>query len=358
MATFHELTIAELRPVTREAVAITFAVPPALREAFRYRQGQHIALRTRIAGAQVMRTYSICAGVPANTLRIAVKRQPHGVFSNFANDALEPGQTLEVMPPRGHFYTPLDPNQAKHYLAFAAGSGITPVLSIIETTLAVERASRFTLVYGNRTGASILFREELEDLKNTYMERFNLIHVLSRESADSELLQGRITEEKCAQLCERCIDIAGVDECFICGPEPMLHAVTAALHAHGIERQRIHFELFTIPGEVKRQFQQRRDETPGDHAVSRVAVIAEGRRLEFELAHDTETLLEAGLRAGADLPFSCKGGVCATCRAKLLTGEVQMAANYALEGDELKAGYVLTCQSYPLSKNIVLDYDA
>ncbi len=358
MATFHKLTIAELRPVTREAVTITFAVPSALRKRFRYHQGQHIAVRTRIAGEQIMRTYSICAGVPANTLRIAVKRQPHGLFSNFANDELEPGQTLEVMPPRGHFYTPLDPNQAKHYLAFAAGSGITPVLSIIETTLAVEQASRFTLVYGNRTGASILFREELEDLKNTYMERFNLVHVLSREPTDSELLHGRITEEKCAQLCERCIDIAGVDECFICGPELMRHAVTEALHAQGIECRHIHSELFTVPGEVKRQFPQHLDETQSAHPVSRIAVIAEGRRLEFELKHNTETLLEAGLRAGADLPFSCKGGVCATCRAKLLAGEVRMGANYALEDDELKAGYVLTCQSYPLSKKIVLDYDA
>lgn len=358
MATFHELTIAELRPVTREAVAITFAVPPALRETFRYRQGQHIALRTRIAGEQIMRTYSICAGVPTNALRIAVKRQPHGMFSNFANDELEPGQTLEVMPPRGHFYTPLDPNQAKHYLAFAAGSGITPVLSIIETTLAVERASRFTLVYGNRISASILFLEELADLKNTHLERFNLLHVLSREPADSGLLHGRITEEKCAQLCERCIDIAGVDECFICGPEPMRQAVTEALHAHGIERRRIHVELFTVPGERKRSLPPRHAATQADHAVSRVAIIVEGRRFEFDLARNTESLLEAGLRTGADLPFSCKGGVCATCRAKLLAGKVEMAANYALEDDELKAGYVLTCQSYPLSKNIVLDYDA
>ncbi|MDN5849616.1 MAG: phenylacetate-CoA oxygenase/reductase subunit PaaK [Nitrococcus sp.] len=358
MAKFHVLTIADIRPLTREAVAITFAVPAALREAFRYWQGQHLALRASIEGKPVTRTYSICAGAPANVLRIAVKRQPHGVFSNFANDELAPGQTLEVMPPRGHFYTPLEPNQAKHYLAFAAGSGITPVLSIIDTTLAVERASRFTLVYGNRTSTSILLREELEDLKNTYMGRFNLAHVLSRESTDIELFRGRITQDKCAHLCERWIDVASIDECFICGPEPMLQAVTEALHAHGIERERIHFELFTTPGEVKRQCGQRREDRRGDHAVSRIALVSDGRRLEFDLLRNTDTILEAGLRAGADLPFSCKGGVCATCRAKLLQGRVEMSANYALEGDEVEAGYVLTCQSYPLSEDIVLDYDA
>ncbi|HET8700361.1 MAG TPA: 1,2-phenylacetyl-CoA epoxidase subunit PaaE [Nitrococcus sp.] len=358
MASFHELAIADIRRLTQDAVAITFAVPSTLHEAFRYRQGQHVALRARIAGKPVMRTYSICAGVPANVLRIAVKRQPHGVFSNFANDDLAPGQTLEVMPPRGHFYTPLDPRQAKHYLAFAAGSGITPLLSIMETTLAVERASQFTLIYGNRTSASILFREELEDLKNTYMERFNLLHVLSRERTDIELSHGRITKEKCTQLCARWIDVASVDECFICGPEPMLHALTEALRTQGIEPRRIHFELFTVPGERKQPSQPHHEGTPADHTTSRVTLISDGRRLEFELARGTDTLLEAGLRAGADLPFSCKGGVCATCRAKLLAGEVEMAANYALEERELEAGYVLTCQSYPRSRNIVLDYDA
>ncbi|MDN5871922.1 MAG: FAD-binding oxidoreductase, partial [Nitrococcus sp.] len=291
MARFHELAIADIRPLTPEAVAITFTVPGALRKAFRYRQGQHLALRARIAGQPVVRTYSICAGVPANELRIAVKRQPHGVFSNFANDELKQGQTLEVMPPRGHFYTPLDRSQAKHYLAFAAGSGITPVLSIIETTLAVERASRFTLVYGNRTSASILFREELEDLKNTYMGRFNLMHVLSREPSDIDLLHGRIGKEKCAQLYERWIDLARIDECFICGPEPMLQAVTEALHAHGIEGKRMHFELFTTPGEVKRQSEQRRADRRVDHTVSRIALVSDGRRHEFDLVRNSDTIL-------------------------------------------------------------------
>lgn len=358
MAKLYQLIITDIRRLTQDVVVVTFAVPDALRAAFCYRQGQHLALRSRIAGKPVMRTYSICAGVPANTLRIAIKRQPHGIFSNFANDQLAAGQTLEVMPPRGHFYTPLNANQAKHYLAFTAGSGITPLLSIIDTTLAVERASQFTLVYGNRTSASILFRKHLEDLKNSYMGRFNLIHVLSREQTDIELLHGRITKEKCAQLCTYWIDITSVDECFICGPEPMLHALTEALHALGVERQHIHFELFTAPGEHKQPSQPHREDTSVSHLSSRITLITEGRQLEFDLARDTDTVLEAGLRAGADLPFSCKGGVCATCRAKLLEGEVEMVANYALEDSELKAGYVLTCQSYPRSNTIVLDYDA
>lgn len=358
MATFHELTIADLRPLTREAVLITFAVPEPLRETFRYRAGQHIALRARIGGEPVTRTYSICAGVPANELRIAVKRQPQGVFSNFANDELHSGQALEVLPPRGHFHTPLDCRQAKHYLAFAAGSGITPVLSLIETALAVEPASRFTLVYANRDGASVLFRERLEDLKNLYMERFNLVHVLSREPTEIELFHGRITQEKCAELCERWLDIATVDECFICGPEPMMHAVSTVVRAHGLPPGRIHVERFTAPGEARRQSRQRRTETRADHTVSRVTVIADGRRLEFTLARNTDTILEAGLRSGADLPFACKGGVCATCRARVIAGDVEMATNNALQGDELAAGYVLTCQSYPLSDEVVVDYDA
>lgn len=358
MATFHELTIADLRPLNREAVLITFAVPEPLRETFRYCAGQHIALRARIGGEPVTRTYSICAGVPANELRIAVKRQPQGLFSNFANDELRAGQGLEVLPPRGQFHTPLDCRQAKHYLAFAAGSGITPVLSIIETALALERASRFTLVYGNRAGASVLFRERLDELKNLYMERFNLVHVLSREPTEIELFHGRITQEKCAALCERWLDIAAVDECFICGPEPMMDAVAATLRAHGVHPGRIHIERFTVPGETTRQSRQRRTEMRTDHTVSRVAVIADGRRLEFALARNTDTILEAGLRSGADLPFACKGGVCATCRAKVLAGEVEMATNNALQSDELAAGYVLTCQSYPLSDEVVVDYDA
>lgn len=358
MARFHELVISELSHITHDAVAITFAVPPGLRETFRYRQGQHVALRTRIAGAEVMRTYSICSGMQDNELRIAVKRQPHGLFSNFANDRLTTGQRLEVMSPRGRFHTPLDPAQARHYLAFAAGSGITPILSIIKTTLAVEPASHFTLVYGNRTSASILFREELEDLKNGYMERFNRIHVLSGEHSGIELFHGRITKEKCRQIFSRCIDPAGVDECFICGPEPMMHAVTEALLDHGIEHSHIHFELFTVPGEVRMQSRQRREHSQTGQPFSRVSVIAEGRRIELDLARDTETILEAALRAGTDLPYSCKGGVCATCRAKVLAGKVHMDANYALEEEEIEAGYVLTCQSHPRSRKVVVDYDA
>lgn len=357
MSRFHELRIADVRAETRDTVSIAFEVPEALRETYGYRQGQHLALRAWIDGEEVMRTYSICTGVQDRELRIAVKRHPHGRFSRFANEMLEPGRTLEVMAPMGHFNTPLDPAQAKHYLAFAAGSGITPVISIVKTTLAVEPESRFTLVYGNRATASVIFREQIGDLKNAHMGRLNLINVMSRESTDLEIFHGRIDAERCEGLFRRWIDLEDVDECFICGPEPMIHAVTESLQAHGMDRGRIHFELFTKPGEAAARQRQRTEDGDADHSVSDVTVMIDGGRLEFELPRNTESILNAGIQAGADLPFSCKGGVCSTCRAKVVEGEVEMDVNYALEDYEVEAGYVLTCQSYPVTKRVVVNYD-
>lgn len=357
MSRFHELRIADVRQETRDTVSVAFEVPEALRETYRYRQGQHIALRTRIGDEEVMRTYSICTGVGDEELRIAVKKQPHGRFSTFVNEGLKAGRTLEVMPPMGHFNTPLDPAQAKHYLAFAAGSGITPVISIAKTVLAVEPESRFTLVYGNRATASVIFREQLEDLKNTHMGRFNLINVMSRESTDLEIFHGRIDTERCQGLFHRWIDLGDVDECFICGPEPMIHAVSESLQAHGVDRARIHFELFTTPGEANARHRQRTEDENADHSVSEVTVMIDGGHLQFELPRNTESILDAGIQAGADLPFSCKGGVCSTCRARMVEGEVEMDVNYALEDYEVEAGYVLTCQSYPVTKRVVVSYD-
>lgn len=358
MSTFHELVIADIRPETRDAVSITFAVPEGLKEQYRYREGQHLALRTRIDGEEIMRTYSICAAMQNEELRIAVKKQPHGRFSTFAGEKLHKGDVLEVLPPRGHFHTTLNPANAKHYLAVAAGSGITPIISILETTLIAEPRSRCTLVYGNRSTATMMFREQLEDLKNKYMGRLNLINVMSREQTDIDLFHGHIDAEKCEQLFGRWIDADTVDEAFICGPEPMINAVADSLRNSGLDDDHIHFELFTAPGEAKTRHKRRHESTGTDRTVSKIRVIAEGRSLEFELPRNTVSILDAGMSAGADLPHSCKGGVCSTCRAKVIEGEVEMDVNYALEDYEVKAGYVLTCQSYPVTDKVVVDYDA
>ncbi|HYW91368.1 MAG TPA: 1,2-phenylacetyl-CoA epoxidase subunit PaaE [Gammaproteobacteria bacterium] len=357
MSRFHELRIADVTRETRDAVSLAFEVPEALGDAFRFRAGQHLALRTRIDGEEVVRTYSICVGEPTGELRVAVKHQPGGRFSSYANERLAAGQLLEVMEPMGHFNAVVDPARPRHHVAFAAGSGITPIISILETVLAREPHSRFTLVYANRNTGSMIFRERLEDIKNRHMERFNLISIMSREQPEIELFHGRIDGAKCDALLQHWIDAAQIDECYVCGPEPMTEAVLGSLRQHGVAPARLHHELFTVPGEAQRRQQARREATGVDHSATRVTVVVDGRRTRFELPRNSASILEAGLEAGADLPFSCKGGVCATCRAKLISGEVDMDVNYALEDYELDAGYVLTCQSFPLSAEVELSYD-
>ncbi|MCS4502728.1 1,2-phenylacetyl-CoA epoxidase, subunit E [wastewater metagenome] len=357
MSRFHELTVTDVRQETRDTVSIRFDVPETLRETYRYAPGQHLALRTWIDGEEVMRTYSICTGVQDEELRVAIKTQPHGRFSSFANSELRPGDRLEVMPPQGHFNTAFDPANRKHYLAIAAGSGITPIMSLARTALHTEPGSRVTLIYGNRSTASMIFREQIEDLKNAYMGRFNLINIMSRERTDIDLFHGRIDGDKLEALFRQWIDIDDVDEAFICGPEPMIHAASESLKAHDMAAERVHFELFTTPGEVKQRQQERANDTNADHSSSEIAVRVDGQEIVFDLARNTQPILEAGLEAGADLPFSCKGGVCSTCRAKVVEGDVEMDVNYALEDYEIEAGYVLSCQSYPVSDRVVLDYD-
>lgn len=358
MSRFHQLAVAGVRQETRDTVSIAFDVPEALRYVFMgFRPGQHLAVRARIGGEQVMRTYSICS-IPADgELRVAVKSQPHGLFSNYANSRLKPGDVIEVMPPAGSFSASFDPANRSHYLAFAAGSGITPIISLIRAALATEPESRVTLVYGNRSTQSMIFREQLSDLKNSYMERFNLIPIMTREQTDIDLLQGRITKKKCDDLFSRWIDLERIDNVFICGPEPMVGEISVALRERGVEKERIHFELFTVPGEATRLREQRRQDASLDRTATQVSVRIDGRQLDFKLPRNTESILDAGLAAGAELPFSCKGGVCSTCRAKVVEGEVEMDVNYALEDYEIAAGYVLTCQSRPISDRVIVDYD-
>ncbi len=356
MSKFHPLRIESVRPETREAVAVTFAVPPELADSFRFTQGQHLTLRADIEGEDVRRSYSICSGVQDGRIRIAIKRVPGGQFSNWANANLRPGQVLEVMPPMGHFNVPLASDARRHYVAFAAGSGITPVFSLVKTTLAAEPHSEFTLFYGNRASSSVMFKEELADLKDAYLSRFNLVYVMSREPQDIELLNGRITREKAESLLRRWVDAAEVDAFFVCGPDGMMKAVQEALDDLGIPKSKVKVELFatSIP--------RRKDGPARVHAVTdqkqcEVTVIQDGRQRTFSMDRN-EPVLEAALAQGLELPYSCKGGVCSTCRCKLREGQVDMDANFALEDYEVARGFILTCQSYPVTDRLVLDFDS
>jgi len=355
MSRFHPLTVARVDRETRDAVAITFAVPPPLREPFRYTQGQHLTLRTTLAGEDVRRSYSICSSVQDDCLRIAVKRSPGGAFSTWANDALKVGDTIDVMPPLGHFNVALDPAKARHYLAFAAGSGITPLLSIIKTTLATEPASRFTLVYGNRASGTVMFKEELAGLKDSYLGRFNLVHVLSREAQDIDLMHGRIDQAKAAALLARWVPVADVDTAFVCGPEGMMDAVIAALKGAGMPESRIKIERFAAS--IPRHTHVAHVAPAPGHTECEVTVILDGATRTFVLEKTKDNILEAGLRNGIELPYSCKGGVCSTCRCKLVEGEVDMDVNFALEDYEVARGFILSCQSYPVTDRVTVNFD-
>ncbi len=355
MSKFHPLPVARIDRETRDAVAITFAVPEALRDQFRFEQGQHLTLRTDLGGEDVRRSYSICSAVQDGCLRIAVKKAPGGVFSTWANNALKAGDTIDVMPPLGHFNVPLDATASRHYLGFAAGSGITPLLSIVKTTLGAEAHSRFTLVYGNRASGTVMFKEELAALKDTYLGRFNLVHVLSREAQDIELLHGRIDRAKADALLAQWVHLPDIDAAFVCGPEGMMDAVVAALKARGFPDARIKVERFaaSIP---KHTHVAHVAPKPG-HAECEVTVILDGTTRSFVLEKAKENILEAGLRNGVELPYSCKGGVCSTCRCRLVDGEVDMDVNFALEDYEVARGFILACQSYPVTDKVTVDYD-
>ena len=355
MSKFYPLSVARVHQETRDTIAVTFAVPQELQDAFHYQQGQHLTLRAMIGGEDVRRSYSICSAVQDQQLRVAIKRTQGGLFSGWANDHLKEGATLDVMPPMGHFNVPLDAANRKHYLAFAAGSGITPILSIIKTTLLAEPHSSFTLFYGNRASSSVIFKEELSDLKDIFTERLKLAYVMSREQQDIELFNGRITKEKAAQFLQHWTRIEDVDVAFICGPEDMMLGVSEALQEAGLPKSQIKVELFaaSIP---KHQHKPRLAEAAAHHETQ-VTVIMDGNTNTFTMDQDKESLLDAGLKAGLDMRYSCKGGVCSTCRCKVLEGKVEMDVNYALEDYEIARGYVLSCQSFPITDKVVIDFD-
>jgi ring-1,2-phenylacetyl-CoA epoxidase subunit PaaE len=355
-AVFHPLPVASVERVTDDSVAITFDVPDGLAERYRFAPGQHLTLRCELAGDDVRRNYSICAPATTGPLRVAVKRLPGGVFSTFAFERLRPGDTIEVMTPSGRFTVPLDPAQAKHYCAVAAGSGITPVLSILATALEVEPGSRATLVYGNRTSRSIMFLEELADLKDRYLERFCVLHVLSRERQEAELLNGRIDAGKLKVLLDTVIPPETVDEWFLCGPAEMIETARSTLTDRGVDPAHVHRELFHVgPEPPRRPVEPSALTTEG---TAEVTILLDGRASTFALAPSAEPILDAALAVRGDAPYACKNGMCGTCRARLVEGDVTMDHNYALEDSELAAGFVLACQAHPRGGRVTLDFDA
>ncbi|MEM8985852.1 MAG: 1,2-phenylacetyl-CoA epoxidase subunit PaaE [Pseudomonadota bacterium] len=352
MAQFTPLRVADIRRETRDSVVLTLEPPADSLDDFKFTQGQYLTFRKNFEGEELRRSYSICAGVNDGLLRVGIKKVDGGWFSSWANDDLKVGDTLEAMAPMGNFYAALDPGAARAYLGFAGGSGITPLMSIIKTVLEEEPRATFTLVYGNRSANAIMFREELEDLKNTYMGRLSLVHILETE-ADIDLFSGRVDREKCEALFERWVDVKSADYAFICGPEPMMHAVADALKGRGVEDGKIKFELF------KSSHPKKAKEKSADAAAAApctATIIVDGVRRDVEMRKD-QTILEAALAANLEAPYACTAGVCSTCRAQVTEGEGEMEANYALEDYEVERGYVLTCQCRPLTDKIVVDYD-
>ncbi|MBK7869287.1 MAG: phenylacetate-CoA oxygenase/reductase subunit PaaK [Saprospiraceae bacterium] len=353
---FHTLRVSDIRRETSDCVSIALEVPETLKNDYAYIPGQYLTLKTFLQGEEVRRSYSICASPMDGELRVAVKLVPEGLFSTFANKTLKVGDVLDVMTPMGNFHSNINPAQAKYYVAFAAGSGITPIMSIMKTVLCQEPRSHFTLFYGNRATDSIIFREAIEALKNIYLGRLSVHHVLSQEFNTSDLFTGRISKEKCQTFFEKIIDVAEVDEFFICGPQEMNEDIRDLLLERGMERKKIHVELFTT-GIAKKQA-QKAIVTDKSGFEAQVQITLDGNTFEFPLRSTGDSILDAALKAGADLPFACKGGVCCTCRAKLTEGKVEMDVNYALEPEELEAGYILTCQSHPTTARVVVDFDS
>jgi ring-1,2-phenylacetyl-CoA epoxidase subunit PaaE len=353
---FYPLKVQEVKKETSDTVSVLFEVPEALKPTFQFKQGQYLTLRTSIAGEDVRRSYSICSGVDDGALRVAIKQVEGGVFSTYANTDLHAGDTLQVMPPQGRFYTEMNEAAQRTYVAFAAGSGITPILSILKTVLTQEPESSFILFYGNRNYDQIVFFEELESLKSLRKQRLSVHHVLSREQLGSDLFFGRLNAEKCAAYGKYFFAASSVHAAFICGPEEMTFEIRDALYGLGLAKERVHLELFTTPG-AKTQIAAPKKEKEINSFDSQITIHQDDMTFEFSLPSDGSTILDAAMRAGADLPFSCRGGVCSTCKARVLEGEVEMTVNYGLEPDEVANGYVLTCQAHPKSQKVTVSFD-
>ena len=351
---FYQLSIKSIKKETIDCVSISFNIPTALKKLFAYKQGQYITVKTKIEEQEIRRSYSLCSSPLEDDFCIAVKRVDGGLFSTFANHHLQINDVLDVAAPNGKFYTELNKINTKKYVAIAAGSGITPILSIIKTTLITEPKSQFILVYNNKNTGSIIFKEEIEALKNKFIGRLQLIHILSREKTDAPISHGRIDANKLQQL-SKLIQWKNVDEFFICGPEEMIITTKNFLKNLSIDNKKIHFELFAASAKTTNKIFIPQIKT---EAKSKITIISDGRSFDIEIGFNEEiNILDAALQKGADLPFACKGGVCCTCKAKLLEGQVDMDVNWGLEHEEIEQGFILTCQSHPLTERVVVDYD-
>lgn len=355
MKKFHSATIVNKTAETDDSLLLTLSLPDDVAEEFRYTQGQHLPVRAEIDGSSVRRTYSICTSVGDNKLRLGIRVQPDGVFSNYVADKLSVGDTIQVMPPYGHFNTELDAGQSKVYAAFVAGSGITPILSIVKTTLETEPDSRFSIFYGNRKQSTTMFVEELWALKNLYPERLALHFIMSQEATDIEIYGGRVDGEKVKQLHRAFLANQTPDDVFLCGPNPMIDDVTEALVELGHAPDRIHSERFRAGLKGEQSKPARKVAVP--KSGTEVTIVLDGSRHSFHMGPDDESILDAARDNGLDLPYSCKGGVCSTCRTLVRNGEVEMAVNYALEPWELEKGFILACQARPKTAEVELDYD-
>lgn len=355
---FHDLRVKSIEPDTAEASILSFEVPPDLRETFGFTQGQYLTLRASIDGQDLRRSYSICAGVDDGELRVGVRRVKGGVFSNWINERVKPGDRISVMSPQGRFFVPIEPALCRHHVGIAGGSGITPILSIMKTVLAREPKSRFTLIYGNRMLRSTMFKEELEDLKNRYMTRLSLQHVFSDEPTDAPINSGLMNRDKIGEFLASVVPAASVDHVYVCGPFQMNDEAEAALLAAGVPGERIHIERFGVAqptgapvGAVVHEAQ------PGDAERAKVVIVRDGLRREIDFSKDQPSILDAASAAGLEVPFSCTSGVCGTCRCKVMEGEVRMERNFALDKAEVANGFVLACQAHPLTERVVLSFD-
>ena len=351
MSQFIPLTIKSIQPQTEQAICIAFDLAPEQLDTFQYQPGQHLTIRHLTDDGELRRCYSICSDTQED-MSIAIKKIDQGQFSTWANAHLKAGDVLEVMPPQGVFFQKAAKAGGQNYLGFAAGSGITPILSIVKSVLNRQADATFTLVYGNRSWKQTMFSEQIMDLKDRFKERLQLVNIFSRELNDSDIFNGRIDADKLQQLFQANLISAEADHCFACGPEEMMTAVETVLPTWGIQRSKIHTERFntgTAPKATAQQMESRSEE--------RVNIVLDGRELIVEVSKQDDSILDAALRAGADLPYACKGGVCATCKCKVLEGQVEMAVNYSLEEDEIQKGYVLSCQARPTTANVRLSFD-
>lgn len=356
---FYDLVVDSVQPETAQAIKVSFAVPAELYDIFRYQQGQYLTLQTKLENELLRRSYSICSGINDAQMQVAIKRVEGGLFSNFANDSLSAGNVVQVMPPQGHFFSPLDASKVRQYLFIASGSGITPVISNIKTILEEEPKSSVVLLFGNQRSNSIMFLETLSFIKNKHLSRFHWVNILSREDQGVDLLNGRLDNRKGNALNQQLIRLGDYDEYFICGPESMISEVSRGLRHIGVSEEHIHYELFASSAEdaqVVMSKHQARTEAYGGK-ISQIKVVMDGRTSQFALTSDGENILDAGLSQGIDLPYSCKQGTCSTCKASLVRGEVDMDIAHGLTATEIKAGFILTCQAHPISDQVVVDFD-